>query len=89
MKQTEQGWPVGFCTWSLGGTVPELDAAMQELELSHVHLALGPALGEEGAAYLAAVQQVNWTITSTMIGFPQEDYSSLESIRLTGGIVPD
>lgn len=89
MKQTQQGWPIGLCTWSLGGTLQEINGAMNELGLRHVHLAIGPALADNGTAYLDAARQFDWTITSTMIGFPQEDYSTLESIRLTGGIVPD
>jgi sugar phosphate isomerase/epimerase len=62
---------------------------MSKLGIEHVHLAVRPALQEHGNDYLAAVQEQNWTISSTMIDFPQEDYSALESIKVTGGIVPD
>lgn len=34
-------------------------------------------------------QQEWWTITSTMIDFPHEDYETLESIRASGGVAPD
>ena len=54
-----------------------------------MNLALKPALREGGDQYLAAVRRQAWTISATTIGFPQEDYSTLESIRATGGIVPD
>jgi sugar phosphate isomerase/epimerase len=63
--------------------------AMDRLGIENVHLAARPALEENGNEYLKAVQQQNWTISSTMIDFAQEDYSTLESIRKTGGIAPD
>jgi sugar phosphate isomerase/epimerase len=63
--------------------------AMRRLGIEHVHLAVRPALEENGNEYLKAVRQQKWTISSTMIDFPQEDYSTLESIRKTGGIAPD
>ena len=54
-----------------------------------MNLALKPCFREGGEEYLAAFRRQTWTITATTIGFPQEDYSTLESIRATGGIVPD
>ena len=44
---------------------------------------------EQAKAKWAAIQKQTWTISSTMIDFPQEDYSTLESIKVTGGIAPD
>ena len=82
-------WPVGVCSWSLQCDATGVAAAMKELGLQHIHLALGPALGQEGAEYLKVIQKQNWTITSGMIWFPQEDYSTLDAIRRTGGVVPD
>ena len=65
-------------------------AALQELGVAHVHLAVGPALAAEGgAAYLDTFLGAGLAITAAMIDFPQEDYGTLESIRRTGGIVPD
>jgi sugar phosphate isomerase/epimerase len=46
-------------------------------------------LGADGDDYLTAVQKQNWTVSATMIDFPQEDYSTLESIKVTGGVAPD
>jgi sugar phosphate isomerase/epimerase len=63
--------------------------AMQELNLEHVHLGIRAAVEEEGSDVLDAIKAQNWTITSTMIDFPQEDYSTLDSIKVTGGVVPD
>jgi len=62
---------------------------MQQLDLEHIHLALRPALAENGAEYLNTVKQQNWTITCGMIDFPREDYSTLDAIKETGGITPD
>jgi sugar phosphate isomerase/epimerase len=69
--------------------VASVAEAMSKLDIEHMHLAARPALEKNGDKYLEAVQQQKWTISSTMIDFPQEDYSTLESIRRTGGIAPD
>ena len=82
-------WPVGICSWSLQRDIAGVAEAMAKLGVDHVHLAVRAATGENGDEYLSAVQQQGWTISSTMIDFPQEDYSSLDSIKVTGGIVPD
>jgi len=38
---------------------------------------------------LTEMANQDWIVTATMIDFPQEDYSSLDAIKVTGGIVPD
>jgi L-ribulose-5-phosphate 3-epimerase len=82
-------WPVGVCSWSLKmdirGVIDTLDAA----RIDHVNLAILPAIEAGGDEYLDAVRRHRWTISSTMINFPQEDYSTLDAIRRTGGITPD
>jgi L-ribulose-5-phosphate 3-epimerase len=82
-------WPIAVCTWSLGSDFDMLSALREQVNLTHIHLALSPALAENGQNYIEQVQKQNWDITATMIDFPQEDYSTLESIKATGGIVPD
>jgi sugar phosphate isomerase/epimerase len=62
---------------------------MTKLGIEHVHLAIRAAAEEAGEDYLAAVQKQGWTVSSTMIDFPQEDYTTLDSIKVTGGIGPD
>ena len=62
---------------------------MAETGISHIHLALAPVFSPAGKAYLDDIKRQGWQLTATMIGFPQEDYSTLESIKKTGGIVPD
>ncbi len=82
-------WPIGVCSWSLQTDVNGVAEAMNKIGIDHVHLAVRGALDAEGDDYLAAVQRQNWTISATMIDFPHEDYSTLESIRITGGVGPD
>jgi len=82
-------WNIGVCSWSLQVGVAEVAAAMKEIGINHIHLAVGPALGDGGKGYLEAVKQQDWVISSTMIGFDQEDYSTLDTIKITGGVVPD
>jgi sugar phosphate isomerase/epimerase len=82
-------WPVGVCSWSLQRDVPGVAEAMKELSITHVHLDVGPACEGNPDAYLGVIRREGWTISSTMIGFPQEDYTTLETIKKTGGIVPD
>lgn len=84
-----RNWPLGVCSWSLQQDLSGVTASMQSLGLRHVHLAVGPVLDADGEAYLARAAEAPWTITATMVDFPQEDYSTLHSIRVTGGIVPD
>lgn len=82
-------WPVGVCTWSLQMGITDVAKTLDELGVKHVHLAVGPAVEPNGEHYLSVVKEQEWTITSTMIDFPQEDYSTLDTIKQTGGIVPD
>jgi L-ribulose-5-phosphate 3-epimerase len=80
-------WPLAICSWSLQTDVDGIAAAMDQLGIDRVNLALKPAF--ISADYLPAVRRRQWTISCMTIGFPQEDYRTLESIRATGGIVPD
>jgi L-ribulose-5-phosphate 3-epimerase len=82
-------WPIGVCTWSLGNDFDKLGALRQQTRLNHIHLAVSPVLSEGGENYLERVRKDGWSITATMIDFAREDYSTLESIKATGGIVPD
>jgi len=84
-----KNWPIGVCTWSLRTDIDGVAEAMNGIGIDHVHLGVRAALGAEGDDYLAAVQGKDWTISATMIDFPQEDYSTLDSIKLTGGVGPD
>jgi sugar phosphate isomerase/epimerase len=82
-------WSVGICSWSLQADVAKVGQMIKDVGIDHVHLAVGPALGDEGRDYLAAAKEQDWVISATMIAFPQEDYSTLDTIKVTGGVVPD
>ena len=83
---------IGVCSWSLQPESPSaLIAAVQRLEIRAVQLALNPIIdmqpGWEGA--VAALRAADVHIISGMIAMAGEDYSTLESIRRTGGVRPD
>ena len=91
---------VGVCSWSWQLPMKEVAAKMDAAGVKGVHLALGPFIapdGRHGAAEGAEawalvkdkVARGEWTVMSTMIATVGEDYTSLETIRRTGGIVPD
>ncbi len=82
-------WPIGICSWSLQTDVAGVADAMRKIGIEHVHLGVRTALEDKGYDYLVTVQKQNWTVSCTMIDFPQEDYSTLDSIKVTGGIGPD
>ncbi|UCC21982.1 MAG: sugar phosphate isomerase/epimerase [Planctomycetota bacterium] len=83
-------WHIGVCTWSLGNNFDKVRTLTDQTQLSHIHFAVSPILNtSDGQSLLKRIRQESWTVTATMINFPQEDYSSLESIKVTGGIVPD
>jgi len=67
-------------------------AKVRELGSGHVQLALEPLLfldDKRKHQQLGLLRQSGLQITATMISFPGEDYSSIASIRETGGLVPD
>lgn len=91
---------LGVCSWSYRLPLDQVAVEMKKCGLHRIHLALQPFLeGEsrhgaaEGVGALAKVKERlatgEWVLSATMIGFPQEDYSTLETIRRTGGILPD
>lgn len=83
-------WPIGVCSWSLAhDNLAEVARGMGELGLEHIHLSLWPVIAEKKTAYLEQARSQKWSISSTMIGFAHENYTSLETIRQSGGIVPD
>ena len=82
-------WPVSVCSWSFQEGLETVANHMQALDIGCVNLALLPALQDGGAAYLDFTKRQDWTISATMINFPCEDYSTLESIKATGGLALD
>ncbi len=82
-------WPISVCSWSFRKGIDEIGSIMTALGVGHINLAIAPALGPEGEAYLEAVRRQNWTVSAGMMNFDYEDYTTLETIKVTGGIAPD
>lgn len=88
MKQNKD-FAIGICSWSLNNELSVIESLMEETGLTHIHLGVAALLDGNGAAFREALAKNRWTISCTMLGFPQEDYSTLETIKSTGGIMPD
>ena len=82
-----RNWPIAVCSWSLQTDIAGVADAMAKIGIEHVHLGIRPAV--EDPNLIGQMQQQDWKITCTMIDFPQEDYSTLDTIKATGGVVPD
>ncbi len=84
--------PLAVCSWSLRPAhVRDLVGLLEECGVPRVQLALGPI--RAGAWKLDETRdllaQAGVAIVSGMMATHGEDYSSLESIRTTGGVRPD
>ena len=91
---------IGVCSWSYQRPLREVADEMAKIGVKGIDLALTPFVapdgrhgveeGEEALAFAKAqFASGAWRLFATMISFPQEDYSTLETIRRTGGVVPD
>lgn len=83
---------LGVCSWSLRPkTAADLVAAVSRLGLPKVQLALGPVL-EDPQAFgdvIPRLRDAGVRIASGMLEAVGEDYSTLETIKATGGVRPD
>lgn len=83
---------LAVCSWSLQpGTPEELAVKLEEVGIRRVQLALDP-LTHKAPAWIGAAEHLRQRgidIVSGMFGCAGEDYSTLESIRSTGGVAPD
>jgi sugar phosphate isomerase/epimerase len=82
---------IAVCSWSLrAGGPAELIERLRAAGVMRVQLALDPL--RRGGAWAAAprvLADAGVEVVSGMFACAGEDYSSLESIRRTGGVVPD
>ncbi len=87
------GHDIGVCSWSLQPHgIGDLVSQVRQLGLAHVQLALGPLLGldqKQKLHELAQLRTSGISLTGGMMSFPGEDYSTIDSIRRTGGFIPD
>lgn len=84
--------PIGVCSWSLRPESPaELTDSVSDCGLAAVQLALAPMLdGSWSAAETRrTLDDHGIAILSTMLETKAEDYSTLASIKRTGGLRPD
>lgn len=83
---------LAVCSWSLQPANPQaLIAALRAIGLSRIQIALDP-IREEPAVWGKvgdALRSAGIEPVSGMFRTAGEDYSTLDSIRLTGGVVPD
>jgi len=91
---------IGVCSWSWRMPMKDVAVQMDKAGVKGIHLALGPFIAPderhgaaEGAEALQLVKDKvakgEWKLMSTMVAMVGEDYSTLETIKATGGIVPD
>ena len=92
MKSNSLSERLAVCSWSLQPESPaDLVAKLESTGIRRVQLALDPlrdspkVWGETAALF----RQKGITIVSGMFGCVGEDYSTLETIRVTGGVAPD
>ncbi|OHB56437.1 MAG: xylose isomerase [Planctomycetes bacterium GWF2_50_10] len=83
------GWPIGICSWSINNDLVMLEQIRDITGIDHLHLDINPVIDGAGPEYVKKFQSAGWKFSAAMVGFRQEDYSTLESIKTTGGIVPD
>jgi len=83
---------LGVCSWSLRPKSPaELLTKLEATGLRAVQLALDPIRTRrwDEKETKAAITKAGVTVLSGMMEMEDEDYSTLESIRATGGLRPD
>src|SRR6185295_13895114 len=83
---------LAVCSWSLQPESPgQLLEHLRASGLQRVQLALDPLRDQPGVwgGTAGLLRQNQIEIVSGMFGTAGEDYSNLESIRRTGGLVPD
>ena len=88
----DHSFRIGVCSWSLGATTPDdLASALGRVGVRKVQLALDPLrTGHWDEIRTGQVlRTAGVQIVSGMMRMAGEDYSSLESIRRTGGLRPD
>ena len=83
---------LGVCSWSLRPEGPEdLCRQVREIGLSEIQIALDPLRDGtwDEAGTVRCLAESGLKLRSGMMGMEGEDYTTLESIRDTGGVRPD
>jgi sugar phosphate isomerase/epimerase len=82
---------LAICSWSLQPDSPaELAQKLDAIGIRRTQLAIDPIRrGGEWADGIAKLEDLGVTVASAMFAAVGEDYSTLDAIRQTGGVVPD
>jgi sugar phosphate isomerase/epimerase len=83
---------LAVCSWSVQPSSPqELAARLEDIGIHRVQLALDPLRESPKVwdATEACFREKGISVVSSMFGCVGEDYSTLQSIRDTGGLAPD
>ncbi len=84
---------ISVCSWSLRAkNTAELASQIKQLGLEHVQLAPGPLVGmndRQRREEIAPLKNAGIAFSAGMFGFADEDYTTIATIRQTGGFVPD
>jgi hypothetical protein len=82
---------LAVCSWSLQpGGPEELFTRLQDTGITRVQLALDPLRDQPAIwGHCPAPSPNGVSLVSGMFGCVGEDYSTLESIKATGGVAPD
>jgi L-ribulose-5-phosphate 3-epimerase len=89
---TQTPQQLGVCSWSmLPRSADDMARIMDELGLEKLQLGLVPHRDDAGIVdgVPEALQKVGALVVSGMFGTIGEDYTTMEIIKATGGIVPD
>jgi L-ribulose-5-phosphate 3-epimerase len=92
MKNESLAERLAVCSWSLQPASPQdLITKLQATGIHRVQLALDPLRDTPGVwgATVDLFRKSGLTVASGMFGCVGEDYSTLDAIRVTGGIAPD
>ncbi|MFI4910076.1 MAG: sugar phosphate isomerase/epimerase family protein [Sedimentisphaeraceae bacterium JB056] len=81
-------WNIGLCSWSLGNDLSLIERVKEETGISHIQLHVRSEMGKENTSFIESLLSGGWIVNSAMVSFEHEDYSTLQSIAATGGIVP-
>ena len=84
--------PIAVCSWSLQSQSPaELVSRVQATGARAVQLALTPVVEQPAvwSGVFHALRSAGIEVVSGMLETVGEDYSTLDTIRATGGVVPD
>src|SRR5690349_10344904 len=88
-----RGHDIGVCSWSIRHSgLPDLAGKLKSVGLEHTQLATAPLLAMDPAQRadeLSGLRDGGIKVTSGMVSFPGEDYSTIAMIRKTGGYLLD